>query len=46
MVGVMAAILLPWGKGQENHKDMCPDTAELLNQNQQPPISGLIILEQ
>ena len=45
MVGVVAAILLLRGEGEENHKSRCPDIVELVNQNQQPPISGLIILE-
>lgn len=30
-VGV-AAILWPWGRGQENHRDVGPDTVEPLNQ--------------
>lgn len=45
MVDVVAAVLLLWGEGEENHKSRCPDIVELLNQKEQPPISGLIISE-
>ena len=45
MVGVVAAILLLRGEGEENHKSRCPDFFEILNKKRQPPISGLIILE-
>lgn len=40
MAGAEAAILRPWGKGKENHKNFNPDIFESPRNNEQLPYSG------